>query len=81
MITSERARPILGTQPTPPGTTAFKNVEDQESSLEIVPTTLYYVEEPQHMQHMSRDSLYEPEIEGPDHMVSMKAQTLMLMAN
>ena len=57
-ITSERARPILGTQPTPPGTTVFRYVEDQGSSLELVPTTPYYVEEPQHMQK-SGDSMYE----------------------
>ena len=47
--TSERARSVLGTQPTPLGTTAFRYVEDQGSSLEIVPATPYYVEEPQHM--------------------------------
>lgn len=44
--TSERARPILGTQPTPLGTIAFKYVEDQGFFLkEIVPTAPYYVEE------------------------------------
>ena len=45
-----------------------------------MPTTPYFVEEPQHMQQ-SGDSLYEQEFEGPDHMINMKAQTLMLMAN
>ena len=78
--TSERARPVLGTQPTPSRTTAFKYVEDQGSLLEIVHATPYYVEEPQHMKHYE-NSLYEQETKGPDHMVSMKAQTLMLMAN
>ena len=78
--TNERARPVLGTQPTPPGTTAFRYVEDQGSSLEIVPTTPYYVEEPQHASQ-SGDSSYEQEFDGPDHMISMKAQTLMMMAN
>ena len=80
MGTSERARPVLGTQPTPLGTIAFRYVEDQGSLLEIVPATPYYVEEPQHMQHYG-DSLYEPDSEGTNPMISTKSQTLMLMEN
>ena len=43
----ERARPVLGSQPTPPGTIAFRYVEDQGPLLELVPVTPYYVKEPQ----------------------------------
>ena len=80
MGTGERARPVLGTQPMSLGTIAFRYVEDQAPSLEIVPVAPYYVEELQHTQYYG-DSLYNQDNEGPNHMVSMKAQTLMLMAN
>lgn len=72
MGTGERARPVLGTQPTSPGTTAFWYVEDQGSSLEIVPAAPYYVGKPQGTHHYG-DSTHEQDNKGLDHMVSIKA--------
>lgn len=77
MGTGERARPVLGSQPTPLGTTPFKYVDDQGLSLELVLVTPYYVKEPPQSQ-MYNDSTNEHDYEGSDHMVSIKAHTLMI---
>ena len=80
VTTAERARPVLGTQPTPPGTTTFRYIEDQGPSLEMVPVTPYYVEEPSPSpSYMDQPNDYG--YDGSDHMVSVNAHTLMLMAN
>ena len=77
----ERARLVVGSQPTPRGIIAFKYVEEQGPSLELVSmVTPYYVEEPQQSQPYG-DSPNDHDYEGSDHMVSLKAHTLMLMAN
>ena len=81
MGTRERARLVLGSQPTPPRTTAFRYVEDQGPSLELVPITLYYVEEPQQSQPYVDLQINDHNYEGFYHMVSLNAHTLMLMAN
>ena len=53
MGTSEGARPVLGSQPAPPGTTPFhyvREVEDSEPSLELVPVSPYHEENHDSMQ-------------------------------
>ena len=50
---SKGARPVLGAQPAPPGTTPFRYVRDMEDSgpsMELVPLGPYYKEDSASMQ-------------------------------
>ena len=79
VTSQERARPVLGTQPAPPGTTPFRYVEDQGPSLEMVPVTPYNVEEPQQQPSYSEQP-QDYSYEGSDQRISIDAQTLMMIA-
>ena len=77
VTSQERARPVLGTQPTPLGTTPLRYVEDQVPSLEMVPATPYYVEEPPQQSYSK-----PPQDNGPessDQRINIDALTLMMI--
>ena len=77
--TSEGARPVLGAQPAPSGTTPFhyvREMEDSGPSLELVPSGPYYEENPESMQ-LAISQLTDLD----SSVVQLPAQALYLLAN
>ena len=75
-------RPVLGAQPPAPGSTTVRYVEvdDKGPSLEMVPTNAYYEEDASSSQ-LSYNMTSDYNSDNANHLVSMDAQTLMLIAN
>ena len=77
--TNKVARPVLGAQPAPPGTTPFHyvhNVEDSGQSLELVPSGPYYDENQDSMQ-LAISQLTDLDTS----IVQLPAQALYMLAN
>ena len=77
--TNEVARPVLGAQPSPPGTTPFHyvhEVEDSGQSLELVPSGPYYEENQESMQ-LAISQLTDLDTS----IVQLPAQALYMLAN
>ena len=79
----EQARPVLGAQPPALRSRPIRYVDAQEgrSSLEMVPSAPYYYEEDAPSLIQSYNAASEQGNETSGHMISMDAQTFMLMAN
>ena len=76
---SKGARPMLGAQTAPPGTTPFRYVRDMEESepsMELVPLGPYYEEDPASMQ-MAISQLKDLDFS----IVQLPAQALYMLAN
>ena len=77
--THEAARPVLGAQPAPPGTTPFhyvQEVEDPGQSLELVPTGPCYEES-----HDSMQLAISQLTDLDTSVVQLPAQALYMLAN
>ena len=58
MAGQEQARPVLGAQPPPPGTTPLRyaSVKAKEQELELVPDYAYYYEDEQPLIDLSSEN-------------------------
>ena len=79
---TDRARPVLGAQPAPPGTTPlyFVSDVDESPSMEIVPARPYAEEDPTSLQ-LAISQLGNLDTSNANCMVEFPAQALYLLAN